>query len=192
MGTVVVIPAFTVKKTLSLCSNPWLLAVATVILFLSIDPLTVSSYDNFKLWCTPVPIPVKYTKLWFLIVVPIPTNTSSGSTPSPGVPKPILTVDNPIKSSLILATNNGVASGKLAENPFISAFARFVEIAIELPVFLWYVTLSPVLNLWLGRRMVLAGMNIWDKPPPGFEIETVVPIPTPSVSATPTDSTGLK
>ena len=49
IGTVVVIPAFTVKKTLSLCSNPWLLAVATVILFLSIDPLTVSSYDYFKL-----------------------------------------------------------------------------------------------------------------------------------------------
>ena len=69
-------------------------------------------------------------------MVPIPTNTSSGSKPSPGVPTPILTVDNPMKSSLILATNNGVASGKLAENPFISAFARFVEIAIELPVFL--------------------------------------------------------
>ena len=64
--------------------------------------------------------------------------------------------------------------------------------AMELPVFLWYVTLSPVLNLWFGKRIVLAGMNIWDNPPPGFEIVTVVPIPTPSVTAIPRDSTGLK
>ena len=70
------------------------------------------------------------------MVAPTPTNVSSGSAPSPGVPKPILTVDNPIKSSVILATNKGVASGRLAEKPSKSAFARLVEIAIELPVFL--------------------------------------------------------
>ena len=65
-----------------------------------------------------------------------PTNTSSGSTPSPGVPKPILTVDKPIKSSVSFATNSGVASGKSAEATNKSALARFVAIPILLPVFL--------------------------------------------------------
>ena len=126
------------------------------------------------------------------MVAAAPTNISSGSTPSPGVPKPILTVDRPIRSSLSFATNNGVASGKSAEATSKSAFARFVAIPILLPVFLWYVTLSPVLNLWFGKRIDLDGMNIWDIPEPGFWIVTVVPIPGPAVVPTPTDSTGLK
>ena len=43
IGTVVVIPASTVKKTLSLWPKPWLLAVETVIWFFSKEPLTVLS-----------------------------------------------------------------------------------------------------------------------------------------------------
>ena len=54
---------------------------------------------------------MKYNKLCFFVVAAAPTNTSSGSMPSPGVPKPILTVDKPIRSSVNLATNNGTVSG---------------------------------------------------------------------------------
>ena len=67
-----------------------------------------------------------------------------------------------------MATNNGDDSGKLTEETSKSALARFVAIPIELPVFLLYVTLSPVLNLWFGKRIDLDGMNICDIPEPGF------------------------
>ena len=72
------------------------------------------------------------------------------------------------------------------------ALARLVAIPIGLPVFLWYVTWSPVLNLWFGKNMDLVGMNIELLPPAGLLIVAVVPIPGPAVVPTPTDSTGLK
>jgi len=90
---------------------------------------------------------MKYTRPCFLVVAAAPTNISSGSTPSPGVPKPILTVDKPIKSSFNFATNKSTPSGRFADAPNKLALARFVEIPIELPVFRLYLTLSPVLNL---------------------------------------------
>ena len=92
-------------------------------------------------------MPMKYTRPCFLVVAAAPTNTSSGSTPSPGVPKPILTVDKPIKSSFNFATNKSTPSGRFADAPNKLALARFVDIPIESPVFRLYLTLSPVLNL---------------------------------------------
>ena len=61
-----------------------------------------------------------------------------------------------------------------------------------LPVFRLYITWSPVLNLWFGKRIDLEGKNTWLGPLPGFKIDAVVPIPGPAVVPTPTDSTGLK
>ena len=116
------------------------------------------------------------------------------------VPTPILTVDKPIRSSDNLATNSGINSvlwfaprlTKLLPDASKLALTRLVAIPMGLPPFLWYVTWSPVLNLWFGKNIDLVGMNTEFLPPPGLLIVAVVPIPGPAVVPTPTDSTGLK
>ena len=67
-----------------------------------------------KLWYNPVPSPTKYNVLHALCVVAVPTNT-------PVDPTPTLTVEIPIKSFEILATNKLCPSVSVVAVPIVAS-----------------------------------------------------------------------
>ena len=87
----------------------------------------------------------------------------------------------------ILATNNDGYKLRAISVPIATLFAAVI-IPIEVPVFVWYVTSSPVCNEWFGRYIDCAATKIEVVNPilaPGFSNVIVLPDPT-TVPAAPT------
>ena len=127
----------TSMNTTCLPCIPWVAARETVTSLREISPV-ITEWFVLRLWYTPVPIPLKNRVLESLTVLAIPTNT-------PVVPSPTLTVDRPIKSSLIFATNNCCWSVRVVPAP-----APVSKDIIPSPFPGEYVTTSPVLKLCCG------------------------------------------
>ena len=84
----------------------------------------------------------------------------------------------------ILATYSDGYRLRAISVPTATLFAA-VTIPIEVPVFVWYVTSSPVCNEWFGRYIDCASTKIVVIPAPGFSNVIVLPDPT-TVPAAPT------
>ena len=119
--TVVPIPGWTSRVTLSLNFNPCVEAVATVTVFLWPSALTTLFLTVLKLWYTPVPIPVNLNNPLLTVVLAIPTNV-------PVLPIPTWNVWIPTKSLDIFPIYKGASVGRVYN------VIPSVETPIALPV----------------------------------------------------------